>query len=80
MKGWINADMCVCCFCAEWNFVAINAGYGDSGFFFNESGLQWNEFPGEFGGWLGESFFSFSFSGGGSSSRYSHSRIVYVHV
>lgn len=39
---------------SEWNFVAVNAGYGDSGFFFNESGLQWNEYPGDFGGWLGE--------------------------
>lgn len=37
--------------------MAINAGYGDSGFFFNESGLQWGGYTGEFGGWLGESFF-----------------------
>ena len=36
--------------------MAINAGYGDLGFFFNESGLQWGGFTGDFGGWLGESF------------------------
>ena len=38
--------------------MAINAGDGDSGFFFNESGLQWGGgYTGEFAGWLGESFF-----------------------
>ena len=41
--------MCV----IEWDFVAVNAGYGDSGFFFNASGLQWEESSGTFGGWLG---------------------------
>ena len=48
--------MCVCVL--EWDFVAVNAGYGDSGFFFNESGLQWDK-PGTFGGWLGENFLAF---------------------
>ena len=47
--------------CAEWDFVAINAGYGDSGFFFNETGLQWDEYPGTFGGWLGGFFLFFFF-------------------
>ena len=51
-----NADV-MCTSTLEWDFVAINAGYGDSGFFFNESGLQWDEYSGDFGGWLGESFF-----------------------
>ena len=41
--------------------MAINAGYGDSGFFFNESGLQWEEYPGTFGGWLGGFFLLLSF-------------------
>ena len=53
----LEADIvCVCVL--EWDFVAVNAGYGDSGFFFNESGLQWDK-PGTFGGWLGEIFLAF---------------------
>ena len=45
-----------------WNFVRINelvfdAGYGSTdGFFFNESGLQWEgRGDGVFKGWLGRS-------------------------
>ncbi|KAF6226008.1 hypothetical protein HO173_012598 [Letharia columbiana] len=37
---------------AEWDFVAINAGYGSAGFFFNETGLQYNQNPDGFSGWL----------------------------
>ena len=53
----LDADGCM--HALEWDFVAINAGYGDSGFFFNESGLQWDEYPGTFGGWLGGFFLPF---------------------
>lgn len=31
----------------------IDTGYGSEGFFFNASGLQWNETDGGFIGWLG---------------------------
>lgn len=37
----------------EWNFVAIDGGYGSAGFFFNETGLQYSEEAG-FTGWLGK--------------------------
>lgn len=37
---------------AEWEFVAINGGYGSAGFFFNETGLQYNPEDGGFAGWL----------------------------
>ncbi|KKK18533.1 hypothetical protein P175DRAFT_0502430 [Aspergillus ochraceoroseus IBT 24754] len=36
---------------AAWEPVEINVGYGQSGFFFNSTGLQWSEQFG-FGGWL----------------------------
>lgn len=36
-----------------WEFVSLNVGYGDEGFFVNNTGLQWREDFG-FGGWLGE--------------------------
>ena len=39
---------------AEWDFVSINAGYGVPGFFFNETGLQYDQDPDGFAGWLGE--------------------------
>ncbi|KAI5257500.1 hypothetical protein E4T42_01074 [Aureobasidium subglaciale] len=45
-------------FYAAWEPVRINAGTGAGGFFFNSSGLQWDESPGSkvgqnsFGGWL----------------------------
>ena len=45
---------------SEWNFVAIDAGYGSAGFFFNETGLQYAGEDG-FAGWLGKRFFLFSF-------------------
>ena len=38
---------------AAWEFALINASYGDEGFYFNKSGLQWNETEGGFNGWLG---------------------------
>ena len=34
----------------------IDGGLGDEGFFFNSTGLQWNETYDGFGGWLGEWF------------------------
>ncbi|KAK0508166.1 hypothetical protein JMJ35_009250 [Cladonia borealis] len=37
---------------AAWEFALINASYGDEGFYFNKSGLQWNETEGGFNGWL----------------------------
>ena len=55
---------------AGWELVQMNAGYGDQGFYFNDSdgtgtkGLKWNpeyidgQAPGpydEFAGWLGKS-------------------------
>jgi hypothetical protein len=58
-------------FYAAWQPVRVNAGGGYSspfvsGFFVNETGLQWTSTPGEpgarddrFGGWLGESLFLF---------------------
>lgn len=42
-----------------WNFVSTAPGYGDGGFFFNASGLQYGdlEIPGiGWGGWLGVLF------------------------
>ena len=39
----------------EWDFVQINAGATPSGFFFNKSGLQYdNRDDYGFEGWLGE--------------------------
>ena len=38
----------------EWDFVSINVGLGSAGFFFNETGLQYNGEPGGFLGWLGK--------------------------
>lgn len=37
---------------AEWELASINAGYGNPGFFFNETGLQYNPDDSEFHGWL----------------------------
>ena len=37
----------------DWDFVSINAGYGVPGFFFNETGLQYDQDDG-FAGWLGK--------------------------
>ena len=36
-----------------WQFALIDTEYGDEGFYFNTSGLQWNETEGGFNGWLG---------------------------
>ena len=36
----------------------IDAGNGSEGFFFNGSGLQWNETYNGFGGWLGQYYAS----------------------
>lgn len=40
--------------CIAWEFAMIDAGLGSEGFYFNSSGLQWNETYEGFGGWLGE--------------------------
>lgn len=32
----------------------IDAGYGSEGFYFNDTGLQWNVNDGGFIGWLGD--------------------------
>ncbi|KAL9072677.1 MAG: hypothetical protein Q9161_003385 [Pseudevernia consocians] len=37
---------------AEWEFAAINVGYGSADFFFNETGLQYNQDEDGFAGWL----------------------------
>ena len=42
-----------------WEFVNINGGSGTTGFFLNETGLQWTAMNG-FAGWLGETFFFIS--------------------
>ena len=56
-------------FRSDWNFVAIDAGYGTGGFFFNETGLQYAGEDG-FAGWLGKRFSRFSFCRtAGSKSR-----------
>ena len=39
---------------AEWDFVSINAGFGSAGFFFNETGLQYDQDLDGFAGWLGK--------------------------
>ncbi|KAL8744633.1 MAG: hypothetical protein Q9190_003138 [Brigantiaea leucoxantha] len=39
---------------AGWEFVQLNVGPGDGGFFFNSTGLQWVADYG-FGGWIGQS-------------------------
>ena len=36
-----------------WEFALIDTEYGSQGFYFNGSGLQWNETEGGFNGWLG---------------------------
>lgn len=50
--------MLTCVYFLEWDFVAINVGYGSAGFFFNETGLQYDQDSTGFLGWLGE--FSFT--------------------
>lgn len=40
----------------------IDTGFGSAGFYFNGSGLQWNETDGGFDGWLGELLFLFFFA------------------
>ncbi|KAM0797564.1 hypothetical protein BDR22DRAFT_862737 [Usnea florida] len=45
-------DMVLYDYYAEWDFVSINAGFGSEGFFFNETGLQYNQDPDGFAGWL----------------------------
>ncbi|KAL6720344.1 hypothetical protein ACLMJK_002265 [Lecanora helva] len=37
---------------AAWELAMIDGGEGSEGFFFNSSGLQWNETYEGFGGWL----------------------------
>jgi hypothetical protein len=39
---------------AAWEFAMIDAGYGSEGFYFNDTGLQWNVNDGGFIGWLGD--------------------------
>lgn len=50
----------------EWDFVAINAGYGSTGFFFNETGLQYDQDTDGFAGWLGKNLFLTSCTAGSS--------------
>lgn len=39
---------------AAWEFAMIDTGYGSEGFYFNDTGLQWNETDGGFNGWIGD--------------------------
>lgn len=38
----------------EWEFASIDVGYGSAGFYFNETGLQFDPEESDFHGWLGK--------------------------